>query len=679
MNPVVPGKRPGHHQVTSRLWPVLVTLVVLPLGASLLEVWARGRGSETVVIPVHARNDGPQTDDGDPITFAETPVDEDHQKARETVRRGQLAEGLALYAKAAAAHPEAAGLAVEHGFWLLNARKQELALAELRRARTLSPDDPRVALHLGRALRRADDLAGAEAELRRALAIRPGYGSALIALGGTLLDAGKRTEARDVLLEAAGSGSNEDRARASVQLGAALLALDDPNKAEEAFNAAIERAPARAEVRIAIARAWLNVDTRDAALKASSVLATATELAPDLPDVWTTVGRAREAVDDNAGAEEAYARALHLDPGITYARRRLLRLSLAAHRYTKARGHAEQLLADAPEEPEHHFLAGLVAAREGRTDAARSHYKAAIDRAAAEPGERAKKGYPEAWYNLGLLERDADAVDAAVAAYQKALELRPDYNAAQNNLGLALVDAGRLDEAEATYRALLARAPDSVAGFINLGKLMSARKRYPEAVEAYQKALAVRPGYGRALLDLGVAFARMEKLDDAIATYQKLLEANPRSVSGFYNLGLALEDKGDKVGAARAWDSALELDPEHAPSLKRRGLLDSEAGRLDDAARRLNEVLDLRPGDHDARLALADVRRRQGDAAACQREAERVLKEQPLHETATAVRATCHSNQTNPPSPPSPTNPTQPPNDPNDTNEPNDPNDTRSP
>jgi tetratricopeptide (TPR) repeat protein len=116
-------------------------------------------------------------------------------------------------------------------------------------------------------------------------------------------------------------------------------------------------------------------------------------------------------------------------------------------------------------------------------------------------------------------------------------------------------------------------------------------------------------------------------------------------VSGWYNLGIALEDTGNLAEAMKAWDKALELDPEHVPSLKRRAAADAAQNRLDDAARRYGDALDLRATDHEARLGLADVKRRGGDAAACQREVELVLREDPQDKKAAALLPRCRSMQ----------------------------------
>ena len=101
----------------------------------------------------------------------------------------------------------------------------------------------------------------------------------------------------------------------------------------------------------------------------------------------------------------------------------------------------------APDDPEHHFLAGLVASRASRADEARTHYQAAI--------AKAEGAYPEAYFNLGILEKNNSNPDAAIAAYTKAIELRPTYQQAWNNLGLVHAAARRPVDAEAAFRQAL--------------------------------------------------------------------------------------------------------------------------------------------------------------------------------------------------------------------------------
>jgi len=59
----------------------------------------------------------------------------------------------------------------------------------------------------------------------------------------------------------------------------------------------------------------------------------------------------------------------------------------------------------------------------------------------------------------------------AVAIYQEALKLRPEYPEAHNNLGAVLRRLGRLDEAREHYRLALKYRPDYPQARRNLAVL----------------------------------------------------------------------------------------------------------------------------------------------------------------------------------------------------------------
>ena len=55
------------------------------------------------------------------------------------------------------------------------------------------------------------------------------------------------------------------------------------------------------------------------------------------------------------------------------------------------------------------------------------------------------------WFDLGLAHQDLRDHVAAVAAFQKALDLKPDFAEAALNLGTALQDGGDIDAAMRAY------------------------------------------------------------------------------------------------------------------------------------------------------------------------------------------------------------------------------------
>jgi tetratricopeptide (TPR) repeat protein len=627
--------------VVDRLWPMLLGLAALLAGALALEGWAARRGNDPIRITIadDASAGAAADDEGDapaePAVRGEpqdAPLSELHARARVAARRALWADAIPLYEKALAAHPGSPAVETELGDVLLAAGEPERALPHLEAAARLHPGAAAL-YRVGIAHARLGDKDGAERDLRAALDARPPFGPARVALGNLLRRRGRTAEALPLLQAAAAGGSNEERARALVALGAARLALGERAEAARAFDQAVLFAPARAEIRVGIARAWLSGDAKEDAGRAAEVLLRAAELAPDLAAVQTLLGRARERAGDEAGATEAYDRALRLDPGQRLARRRLLRLALAARDLPRARHEADRLVADGPAVPEHHFLAALVASADGRPDDARRAYGKAI--------ESAKGDYPEAYLNLGVLEKNAGDLRAARAAYGKAIALRPSYAAAWHNLGKLAEAAADPREAEADYRKALAIDGRYAVAWLSLGQLLTEQRRLDEATAALRSALAARPGYEAAELSLGVVLARAAKPREAADAYRALLARAPRTVAAWYNLGLALEAEGKPGEARDALAQAVGVDPEHVPSWRELAELELAAGKLDDARRGFQEVLDLAPGDVGARVGLAVLAARSGDRPACEAAARRLRAEAPQDPDVAALATRC--------------------------------------
>ncbi len=88
---------------------------------------------------------------------------------------------------------------------------------------------------------------------------------------------------------------------------------------------------------------------------------------------------------------------------------------------------------------------------------------------------------PEQQYVQGVAATRAKEWSVAVAAFAKAVELKPTYAEAWNGLGYALRNQGK----------------------------------YAESLKAYNEALRLRPDYPEALEYLGEAYVKMGRLDDA--------------------------------------------------------------------------------------------------------------------------------------------------------------------
>ena len=123
--------------------------------------------------------------------------------------------------------------------------------------------------------------------------------------------------------------------------------------------------------------------------------------------------------------------------------------------------------------------------------------------------------------------------DEALASYDKALALKPDYAEAFNNRGVTLKELKQLDEALASYEKALVLKPDYVEAFNNRGSALGELKRLDEALASYDRRLALRPDYAEAFYNRGVALQELKRLDEALASYDRALAVKPDHAHAF--------------------------------------------------------------------------------------------------------------------------------------------------
>lgn len=100
---------------------------------------------------------------------------------------------------------------------------------------------------------------------------------------------------------------------------------------------------------------------------------------------------------------------------------------------------------------------------------------------------------PVMLYNLGVELANKGRLDEAIATYQKALRLRPDFPEALNNLGSALARNGQFDDAITNFRKALKLNLNYARAHYNLALALQKKGNNEAAHQEFQEARRLNP------------------------------------------------------------------------------------------------------------------------------------------------------------------------------------------
>jgi Flp pilus assembly protein TadD len=128
------------------------------------------------------------------------------------------------------------------------------------------------------------------------------------------------------------------------------------------------------------------------------------------------------------------------------------------------------------------------------------------------------------WNERGMTLRRMKRYEEAIKAYDKAIEIKPDYVEAWNNKGAALSYINKQEEALKYYDKAIEIKSDYALAWNNKGSGLADLKRYEEALKAYDKAIEIKPDYALAWNNKGRSLSYLGKNEEALKCYEKAKE-----------------------------------------------------------------------------------------------------------------------------------------------------------
>ncbi len=176
---------------------------------------------------------------------------------------------------------------------------------------------------------------------------------------------------------------------------------------------------------------------------------------------------------------------------------------------------------------------------------------------------------PRYYNRLAIASRRSNQEAQAVEAFQKAIELDPEYAVAYAGLGGTYVGMQRFDDAIEMYKKALELEPTMQQARVGLSASYTAqgnehlnRGRAREAISVLEEAVEVNPRHHQAHLLLAVAYNRTGQPQNAEQHARSAIEYKQRGRLGgeYFELGVALKNQGRRQEAIRAFEEAAK-DP----------------------------------------------------------------------------------------------------------------------
>jgi tetratricopeptide (TPR) repeat protein len=265
-----------------------------------------------------------------------------------------------------------------------------------------------------------------------------------------------------------------------------------------------------------------------------------TELAPDLPAAFVSLGQAYMQNGEYGAAIAPLKRALELNPDLIGARQMLGYALLSAGYAAESIPYLEKVQAlDA---------LGVAQLKAGKLVEAMSSLMAALNK---RPGD------PDLMYYLGrasgmLSKQTFDRLQAS----------QPNSARAHQILAETYTVLKNIPAAEKEYQEAIRLRPATPGLHLGLGELYVAASQWDKAEPEFRAEAKLQPGDAEANFRLGDTLLHEGKIKDARVALGRAAQLGPDMPETLYALGKAASLDGDKAAAEKAWLGVIAIEKE---------------------------------------------------------------------------------------------------------------------
>ncbi len=163
--------------------------------------------------------------------------------------------------------------------------------------------------------------------------------------------------------------------------------------------------------------------------------------------------------------------------------------------------------------------------------------------------------------NRGLTYRKLREYSSAIADFDRAIALVPDYAWAYANRGITHRFNQNYELALQDLNAAIALDDDLAWVYAARGEVYRHLRQYDLAIQDFNRAIAIDPKYASAYGSRGRVYHHLEKLEQSIADFDRAIALEPERAWFYAQQGESYRDIGQYSQAIELYNQALALEP----------------------------------------------------------------------------------------------------------------------
>ncbi|AFZ59994.1 tetratricopeptide repeat protein [Anabaena cylindrica FACHB-243] len=203
-------------------------------------------------------------------------------------------------------------------------------------------------------------------------------------------------------------------------------------------------------------------------------------------------------------------------------------------------------------------------------------------------------------YKQGNTLLQLQKYEDALAVYEKAANIKPNYFQAWYGQGKALFKLQKYQESLLAYDKAIQLQPNYLEAWTDRGFVLSHLQRYSEAIFAFDKGLQIKEDYPALWDAKGDAFKNLKQYDNAIKSYNQAIELQPDNYEIWYKKGFLLQSLKQYDDAITAYIKAVELKPDYEAALYNWGNSLVNLNRYEDALKAYSQLVQYKPNHYQA-------------------------------------------------------------------------------